>query len=518
MNRFAKIPILAGAVFGVSCVTIVQSGSVRQFDPRMAADSVRGEVESPMKAFMLDGAIVVFEGGARVTTDSVRGRGVRYSMGLRDTVEVGSVPLDSMVGVEAFDGKMHGLTSFLVSVMATAVGVGGGVALAVAIFGSCPTFYALPEADGTLQAEAFSYSVSPLAEARDLDATSLVPGTDGVIRLELRNEALETHYINHLELIAVEHAPDVRVVVDDRESPLGVAGEIPPTRAVDRIGRDVREALESTDGMTFASAERRVRDASSSDHGDHLELTFPRPDADSAVVVLRLRNSLLTTVLFYDLMLSRAGIHAVDWIGQDLARIGPMVELGQWIQERMGLRVDVFDGREWVRAGRVSDTGPIAWEDVGVLVRVPSTDSLRIRLSFLTDAWRIDQVSLGGASPLSPPVRVSVARLEAGGELGGPEVLAQIANPDEEYLTTYPGNSARLDFEPPPPTNGLAQSYLLSTQGYYTEWVRTEWMRRGGAGRVFRPDEHTIETLMAMWLDRKEEFEAEFHDSRIPVR
>lgn len=62
------------------------------------------------------------------------------------------------------------------------------------------------------------------------------------------------------------------------------------------------------------------------------------------------------------------------------------------------------------------------------------------------------------------------------------------------------------------------QSYLLSTQGYYTEWVRTEWMRRSGASQVFQPDEHTIETLMEMWLDRKEEFEAEFHDSRIPVR
>jgi hypothetical protein len=518
LNRFVRISILAGTVFGVSCVTMVQSGSVRQFDPQMAADSVRGEVQSPMKAFMLDGAIVVFEGGARVTTDSMSGPGVRYSMGFRDTVEVTSVPLDSMVGVEAFDGKVHGLATFLVSVTATALAVGGGAVLAVAIFGSCPTFYALPEAGGTLQAEAFSYSVSPLAEARDLDVTGLVPGTDGVIRLELRNEALETHYINHLELIAVEHAPGVRVLVDDRESPLGVVGEIPPTRAVDRIGRDVRDALETADGVSFASAERRVRDASSSDPGDHVDLTFPRPDTDSAVVVLRLRNSLLTTVLFYDLMLGRAGVRAVDWIGQDLTRIGPMVELGQWVQQRMGLKVDVFDGREWVSAGRISDTGPIAWEDVGVRVRVPSTDSLRVRLGFLTDAWRIDQVSLGGASPLSPSMRVPVARLEAGGEIGGPEVLAQIAHPDDEYLTTYPGNSARLDFEPPPPTPGFAQSYLLSTQGYYTEWVRTEWMRRSGAGPVFQPDEHTIETLMEMWLDRKEEFEAEFHDSRIPVR
>ena len=34
---------------------------------------------------------------------------------------------------------------------------------------------------------------------------------DGVVRLELRNEALETHFLNHIELLSVRHAAGVRM-------------------------------------------------------------------------------------------------------------------------------------------------------------------------------------------------------------------------------------------------------------------------------------------------------------------
>jgi hypothetical protein len=43
-----------------------------------------------------------------------------------------------------------------------------------------------------LHAEAFSYSIAPLLEARDVDRLATQPDADGHLRIEVRNEALET--------------------------------------------------------------------------------------------------------------------------------------------------------------------------------------------------------------------------------------------------------------------------------------------------------------------------------------
>lgn len=52
-----------------------------------------------------------------------------------------------------------------------------------------------------------------------------------MVRVELRNEALETHYINHIELMAVSHPPGAEAVPDQRGRPVVVAGFWPATPA-----------------------------------------------------------------------------------------------------------------------------------------------------------------------------------------------------------------------------------------------------------------------------------------------
>jgi hypothetical protein len=471
-----------------------------------------------MKAFLMDGSTVVYEDGAAITVDSILGAGMRHSLGLTDVFSVSAVSLDSVAGIEAFQGRTNVAGSVAATLGLTALATVGSAALAVAIFGSCPTFYASEEQGGALQAEAFSYSIAPLLEARDLDATHVVPDADGVVRLQLRNEALETHYINHLELVTVDHTAGARVVPDHLGLPVVIKDAVAPTRAVDRQGRDVRVTLQAVDEVSFASSTERISSANGSDPDDYIDLTFPRPSGDEAVVHLRLRNSLLNTVLFYDMMLGQAGAGAVDWIGQDMNRIGTVLELGTWFQSAMGLKVEVHDGERWIQSGRLTDTGPIAWEEVGVRVPLPNSGDVRVRLRFLTDAWRIDQVALAIATETASAERVPITRMEQDGVPVDPDLLERLAYPDEAYLATHPASSALLEFDLPPRTGGLDRSYLLSSQGYYTEWIRPDWIRGAEQPSTFMPDATTVETLMALWLDQKDSFEAEFYNSKVPVR
>jgi hypothetical protein len=517
MLRLLRPLLLAWMVIAASCVMIIQRGSIEEILPGSVATPRR--VESPMKAFMSDGSTVVFARGGSITSDSVQGIGTRYTLALADTIPTEAIPLDSVVGIEAFQGRVDGLASFAATVGLSAVAVIGGAALAVAIFGSCPTFYASAEQGADLLAEAFSYSIAPLLEARDLDALRIGPDADGRIRLELRNEALETLYINQIQLLAVDHLAGARAIPDDRGVPIGVAAEAPLVAALDRDGGDALDALVTVDDRAYSSSLDRIQAATSADDRDHVELVFDRPPGESAVVVLRLRNSLLTTVLFYDMMLGRAGAGAVDWIGRDMARIGSVVELGRWFQTAMGLRVQILEGDEWVTVGRVPDTGPIAWEEVGVRVPLPPSGPVRVRLSFFTDAWRIDRVTLARPAELNHVARLAPTAFE---ELGQPtddsDILQLIAEPDEGYLVTYPGTAATLEFEPPARIDGLERSFLLASQGYYTEWVRSEWIRNADRAMTFEPGDDTVETLMRLWTAKKDAFEADFFASRIPVR
>jgi len=516
IRRIRLLAIVSMLATSASCVWIVQGGWIAKVDSEAAG--TLGAVESPIKAFMLDGSIVTYPAGARVTRDSILGPGKRFTLGLVDTSEVAALSLDSVVGVEAFHARVNAEATVLATLAATALGTVGAAGLAVAIFGSCPTFYASTEQGGLLQAEGFSFSIAPLLEARDLDALRLRPDGDGTLRLELRNEALETHYLNHLEVVAVDHAPGVRAIPDHRGMPLGVRDGMRPVTARDGSGRDVLSQVAEEDGRAFSSAEARFRSVTAGDYRDHVELTFDRPEGNEAVVVLRVRNSLLTTVLFYDLMLGRAGAAALDWIGRDMAGIGTVVELGKWFQGAMGMTVSVHDGREWVEVGRVPDVGPIAWEEMGVGVPLPPAGPVQVRLGFLADAWRIDQVTLARPGRLSGTARLPVARLLQDGSSVESDALARIAAPDDAYLPTYPGTTAQLEFDPPPLEPGLERSYLLSSQGYYTEWVRSTWIRDAERLTPFRPGEGTVGELMRLWLSKKESFESAFYESRIPVR
>jgi len=516
VSWLARILSGALAVACAGCLVIFQGGSLEQ-SGRSELQTPR-QVDSAMKAFFVDGSTAVFPSGGHITEDSILGDGTLYSLGLADTTRVTALPLDALVGIEAFQGSTNGPASFLASVSLTAAAGFGSVVLFKALFGSCPTFYTATADGELLQAEAFSYSIAPLLEGRDLDAITLRPDADGVLRLELRNEALETHYINHLDLLAVDHAPGTRVIPNDRGVPIGVVEEVPPLDAIDGSGRRVLSSIHASDDRAFASLDERIANTTSEDPSDFVELTFPRPASEDAVLVLRVRNSLLTTVLFYDLMLGQAGVGALDWIGRDMARIGTVVEMGKWFQESMGMRVEAHDGDGWVEVGRVPDTGPIAWEEVGVRVPVDDGDVVRLRLRFLTDAWRIDRVSLGKATRIGGESRIPIARVIDDGVLVDDSIIRRMAVPDDDYLATYPGTSVSLEFDPTSQRPGLERSYLLASQGYYTEWVRPEWLRGAQEPEIFRPGEDTVEALMALWLSKKDDFEADFYSSKIPVR
>lgn len=480
-------------------------------------------VTAPVKAHLVDGATVIFRSGVTISATEVTGRGTRYSLDLGDSTPVPSIPLSMILGMETYRSGVDPGGTFVASVLATGIVIGGAVAIACAAdpkcFGSCPTFYSDSAGVELLEAEGFSYSIAPLFEMRDVDRLRATADARGVVRLDVRNEAFETHYINHLELLEVAHAADEVVVPDARGVPVAVRDLAPPATARDRAGRDVRAVLADHDGIAFRTAPARLASVTADDHDDIIELSADvGPGADSVAVVLRLRNSLLNTVLLYDVMLGDRGAYALTYLAADLQEIGTAVELGQWYVEELGMRVEVLDDGTWRQAGRFLDTGPVAWKDIAVVVPVPhATTTLRLRLRSVADNWRIDQVRIGGSVRRPATRTLPLARaIDARGR-EDTTVVASLRAADERYLETSASQRFWAEFDAGP-SPAAARTFFLASQGYYIEWIRQEWLARGQERMPFRPGPDALVSTLRRWREMQADYERQFAATRVPVR
>ena len=165
-----------------------------------------------------------------------------------------------------------------------------------ACFGSCPTFYVATDSGEALAAEGFSASIARALEARDLDALVPARTASGAFTVTMRNEALETHAVRRLRLVAARRPLVGRVFAgpDNRLYPATALSEPLTCRAAEG---DCVAALRTRDGV------ERTSPADSTDLAarETLELSFP-PARGSMGLVLGARQSLLTTYLFYQTM------------------------------------------------------------------------------------------------------------------------------------------------------------------------------------------------------------------------
>ncbi len=330
---------------------------------------------------------------------------------------------------------------------------------------------------------------------------------------------METHYINHLQLFEVPHAADEFVLPDTRGRLVVVRGVRTPADIADRTGQDLRAMLAAADNSFYKTERRGIDSATVDDLNDWIDMTAAVPDGeDSATLVFRLRNSLLSTTLLYDVMLGPAGARAIDWLGSGLARISTAVELGRWHECRAGLHISVWCDGAYRELARIPDSGPISWHDVAAVIPAQKGEkSLRIRLSFFADHWRIDHVGVASAVRESTPRVIQISEVTGSGGRRENTARESMSAPDDHYLQTNPGERFFADFDVGPDPAGRSRTFLLSSQGYYTEWIRGTWIQTMSAKEPFTPTDQALLVALRQWAATRESFEERFLKNRVPV-
>lgn len=508
--RAITVPLVATTILtAVACV--IQKPVVSQLDVRRPP----AVVHSPIKAHLLDGSTVLYPRGVSLEGNTLMGNGLRYPIGSSAPMNAPRISLDSVVGMESYSKDVNVLGSVALSVaspLATALA-------AVALLGSCPTFYADSAGTELLQAEGFSYAIAPLFEQRDVDQLRLTPTADGRIVLNVRNEMMETHYINRLELIEIRHPRNEQVVPDGSGRAIAIGTNRLSASIHDRAGRNLSSVVRAVDNDVFSTIDSRLASVSPTDLDDYIDIAIGAPaSADSVAIVLDMRNSLLNTVLLYDHILGAPGIKSLDFLGKDLENISNAVDMGRWYAGNMGMRVSVLDGDKYRRIIRIGDSGPIAYHRMAVLVpAVTAPDGLvHVRLSFVADDWRIDELSVADKWRRPSARNVPISRVVVSDPAQTTASLAALKEPDESYLITGPGQSFRVEFDI---GNGDTQerTWFLASQGYYTEWVRGDWIRNA-SGKPFTPTNETLADAIRGWRTKQGSMEQRFYTQRISAR
>lgn len=344
-----------------------------------------------------------------------------------------------------------------------------------ACFGSCPTFY-IEEKNEFMasSAEGFSSSIAPSLEKKDIDALNFSTASPK-FSITMKNEALETHMVNQLAVLAVPKDKKEMVfqTKDDHffkcqsfqkpekawKSNPGYEDILPSI-----VNQDLDEYFSRTDSFELATKE---------------ELFFEfDPESKSQLgMVVNFRQTLLTTFLLYT---------GLGYMGDEFGDYFTMLEtnstarklFGSPFERLGGIELFVWDEKhnKWVFFDTFKETGPIAKNLM--LAPIPQEvkfhRKLKLKMKLTKGHWRVDQVGLVTIKESVEPKVIFPHGINAvSGNKEKPEVLV---SDDDQYLYSFPGDEYQIHFELPELSSNEVYELFLMSKGYYLEWMRKEWL------------------------------------------
>jgi hypothetical protein len=359
-------------------------------------------------------------------------------------------------------------SSAAITVMAGVTAIVAGICIATpkTCFGSCPTFYVVDAGDSTLQAEGFSASIAPGLEAADLDALVRVHPRGRRLVLRMTNEALETHVVRYAHLLTAPRVAGGRVFLTP-EGTFRQSGPPAAPAACRASEGDCRSLVLLPDGRERTS----LADSTDLAARETIDLEFAAPPAGDLGIVVRSRQSLMTTYILYQ-ELAWLGDRAGDVLAR-LTRVPGAVgpDFGQVLGR---IEVLVPGGADsWVVAGSTGETGPLAADTKVIPIpRPPDGSPPRVRLRMTRGLWRIDQVGLVTLGGPVQPSRLTPVEVRRNGRRD-PAARDRLSD-TVRALVTLPGDAYEIHYVLPAQPDRL--ELFLETRGYYLEWMRQEWM------------------------------------------
>jgi hypothetical protein len=490
-------------------------------------------ISAPTKVFLNDNSVVLFPNGFEVKNHMVLGQGTRHQINeSTESIKSQNFPLDNVIAMTYYElesSPASDLGSFI-------LGLHGSVLTPLSLyclacpkccFGSCPTVYVNQGNKQVLKAELFSYSISKYQQEADLDLLFQKIDIAGKYSIRITNEALETHYIDLINIQKVEHPPGTNVYPTSEGNFVVTRNLLSPVQVLNSKNSDVLPLVFKRDNQCYRTDSLLFATNSELKWRDHLDLKIPSVHVGQLKLVLKLRNTLLSTVLFYDVVLGSQGLTALEWTKKINTDPNYALLFHAVYKFYSGITVKVNQQGKYQKRKFISDVGPIAWKELAVSIPVNEEDindssELDIRLEFFPDHFMVDYIGYEMKSDGDIPYQVnnlSPNTIEAYDGKLRPEVIQKIRRDDRDFLITNPGESYNLYFYVTTPSENEVSIFIRS-KGYYIEWLRGNWLTENPGDYRFQLFDYkeTIHQLKKSWLENRQLLEQEFFHSRFPLQ
>lgn len=483
MKNAKWIFFIATLIFGIIAIQACKTYYFRsnyQDANTLLHDSQNMQTKLFLKAHLINGDVCILENTWEVDTNKnlVSGNGIRYDFNRVQTYQGNmAIPFDSVsifetnkkiVKPEA--GRIAALTILLA--VNSVVGV-YCIVVPKACFGSCPTFYINEKDDfHYADAEGFSNAIAPSMEYSDIDALNNKTLSDNSFSITMKNEALETHCLNEVKLLAyprkkgerIYQSPDNNFYLCENNysisSATGTEGDIMSLLKYE----DRQERFSPSDGHNLSSKEEI-----------YLDFDNVRNQNDLGLIV-NFRQTLMTTYFIYS---------AMGYMGDEVGDIFAKMERSSETSDKLknGIKkelgdIDVYLWNEqettWELQGGIYETGPIAINrQILPLVNGSSNSKIKLKLVLNKGLWRIDYLSLTNVKEKVSPIELSPSSILNKGKIDN-EARASL-NKSGKYLISMPGSEYKFNFTLP--EQNVDYELFLQSKGYYLEWMREHWIK-----------------------------------------
>lgn len=481
-NRFSKLTIcLTSLVIGLITIQACKTYYFRsnyQDANKLLHETQNIQTKPYLKAHLKNGDVCILMDSWQVDTVSnlLTGNGTKYNFNRAKVFEGAiSILIDSVAIFEtnryikkAERGRIIAL-SIITGINLTI----GSIILFKAIFGSCPTFY-LDANTNThyADAEGFSNAISPSMEYHDIDALNHKRITNNTFSITMKNEALETHCVNDVKLLAYPLKTGERVYQSPSDEFYLCENEYVLKQATGNEG-DITALLKDEDKQERFS----LSDESNLNCKEVIYLTFDKvKNTDNLGLIINFRQTLMTTYFIYS---------ALGYMGDEVSDVFAKIESNDKIQAKLksGIRkelgdIDIYVWDEqneiWILQKGFHETGPIAFNrQILPLTTVALKSPVQVKIVLNKGLWRLDYFALTNIKEQVTPKEILPNQILNKGIVDN-AALNQI-NTSDQYLISMPGSEYKFNFLFPA-SDDYYELFLYS-KGYYIEWMREHWIK-----------------------------------------
>lgn len=393
---------------------------------------------------------------------------------------VGDIRLDSIEYIYMKEGDFFkslvfvGLAGTAISVGATAFSNNEGIVahdvISYPVGKSCPFVYAFDGAGYRFSSETFAGSIFRGGERTVIDRLDALKPVSGSYLLKLTNERKETDYVNELSLVVVDVSEDVEILASADGVFHTLKSPEPPARCTDDQGASVLDAVKSTDGLLWQSGRPGSATGDQLEYRDRLDAVFQLKENRSSVKLLLRGQNTTLPVFTFDQMSALCGEGYARWIYRLEHDPEESNKMRAFMLREGLMHVSVWNGSGWQRAGVFMDPGAELLKEQVLVVPVPPGQQgrFRVRLECTADLWRVDRIAVDESRDLE--VACTFVGAERATGSAGKDALSLLAQRDDRYLMTMPGDSMVLSYPVPPTGSGMHRTCFVRAAGYYHHW------------------------------------------------